>query len=215
MNAVPNEIIINTLDGNSFTFLLETEESFQNVVEAIKQHENATSEPQIFMTIAANQITASTAPYVKGKPRDFWTPLTPAEKEDISYILRTLANQTLLKINSNKSTLNKAGDRIEHIHPLRFLTYVFSNDELIVCMRNLQGRAWVWSEFLEGVINSLKDEQAIGNIKDDYVQELTSQSHTKDPSAIFTHVKNQSWGTLISTLISDVPRQKDGNRYDM
>jgi hypothetical protein len=170
---------------------------------------------QIFMTIAGNKITASTSSYVKGKPRNFWTPLTAKEKDDITYILRTLSNQTLLKINSNKSALKGAGDRIEHLHPLKFLTFVFSNDELIVCMRNLQGRTWVWSEFLEGVIDSLKNEYTIGNILDEHVQELIVQSRVSDPAAISSHVHNQSWGTLINTLISVVPRKTEGNRYDM
>lgn len=215
MNAVPNEVIVNTIDGSSFTFSIEPEESFHNVVTAIAQHEDFDHEMQIFMTISGKSITASTAAYVKGKPRNYWTSLTAKEQEDITYILRTLANQTLLKINSNKSSLNNAGDRIKHIHPLRFLTYVFSNDELIVCMRNLQGRTWVWSEFLEGIINSLKDEYALGNILDEHIHELIVQSQVSDPAAIHTHVKNQSWGALINSLISNVPRKTEGNRYDM
>lgn len=212
---MPNEIIINTVDGSTFSFNVEPQESFINVIEAIKQHENSLSETQVFIAISPNQITATTGYAVKGKPRNFWTPLTAKEKEDITYILRTLANETLLKVNSSKAALKKAGDRIDHIHPLRFLTFIFSNDEMIVCMRNLQGRTWVWSEFLEGTVESLKNEYGIGNILDEHVQELIRQAKVPDPGAIHSLVHSQSWGSLINTLISVVPRQTEGNRYDM
>lgn len=215
MNAAAHEVTVNTIDGSSFIFDIAPEESFQNLVRTIQEYENSTEEMQIFMTISANRVMASTSAYVKGKPRDFWTPLTSNEKKDITYILRTLANQTLLKINSNKTELKNAGIRIEHLHPLRFLTFVFSNDELIVCMRNLQGRTWVWSEFLEGVINSLKNEHTLGNVLDEHARELVTQAHVPDPNVIYSLINNQNWGSLINTLIAVVPRQTDGNRYDM
>lgn len=213
-NPFPTEMTLNTTDGSTFILPVESELSLQSLLDSISQYENSEHEVQICMNFSGTKITANTTATVKGQKRNYWKPLTEQEKQDVAYILRTLANQTLIKINSSKSSLKKAGDRIEQIHPLRFLTYVFSNDELIVCMRNLQGRSWVWSEFFDGVVDSLKNEYALGNILDEHIQELAKQAKI-NASSLHPAIQSQNWGSLINTLISVVPRQGDANRYDM
>lgn len=153
------------------------------------------------------------AGYTKGKPRDYFEPLSQQDRTDIYYILRTLANSTLIKIGGQKSSLKRAGDRIEHIHPLKFLQFVFSEEELKVCMRNVQGRSWVWKEFLEGLTTSLKNEASLNNISMQYVTDLAKKINV-DVNLILPWIQNRRWEDLVNGLIQYVPRQSGPNRYD-
>ena len=90
--------------------------------------------------------------------RDYSAGITEEEANEIVYIIKTMANSNLIKLKSAESSLKKAGDRIDHIHPLYFLSTIFCNEELTVCVRNIKGRLFVWKGFLNGAVNTLIEE---------------------------------------------------------
>lgn len=149
----------------------------------------------------------------KRVPRNYYAFVSPEEKKEIAYILKTLANSSLAKITKQKSSLKKAGDRIEHLHPFKFLETIFTDEELKVCIRNIEGKSWVWSEFRDPLIDSLEKESSAGNIRQEYVQNLAATVNI-DAGAISPMVNNKEWSKLISSLIDLVPRSGDSNRYN-
>jgi len=64
----------------------------------------------------------------------------------------------LISIAIAKGDLVAAGDRIDHVHPLRFLEAVFTDEELKVGIRNIRGKGWVWNHFVGGLKDSLSTE---------------------------------------------------------
>lgn len=147
-------------------------------------------------------------------PRNYNVSLTQSEKDDISFILRTLANNSLVKIASMKGTIKKVGGRIDRLHPFRFLSHIFTTEELKVCIRNIQGKSWVWTDFLGGIIGSLKEEYKLGNLKQGFVVDFANQIKI-DPNRILSHIEQQRWHEFINVLIDSVPREGNPNRYDI
>lgn len=164
--------------------------------------------------VFAKHASVKSATNPKEAPRDYYASTSSQEREDIAYIVRTLANTSLVKIMSHQSSLESAGDRVEHLHPLKFLMVIFTDEELKVCMHNLQGRSWVWKDFLEGVTTSLNDEAAAGNLREEYIKDFAKKIKV-DIKLINPSLKKRNWEKFVDLLIEHSPRDGDPTRYDM
>jgi hypothetical protein len=202
-------------------YILEVscEDRFLDVVESIKwlglggsQHE-AEFYPSFTFKVANKREILDRLAKKVDMTRTYVAGVTASEVADISYIVKTLANSSLPKIKSAETSLKKAGDRIEQVHPLQFLTCVFTNEELKVCVRNMQGRAWVWKNFLSGILDTLEQEAAKNNILP-FIHDFAA--HIKiDPNVILPIAQTGRWEKFVSTLIDLVPREGGTDRYDM
>ena len=146
--------------------------------------------------------------------RNYATQVTAEQKNDITYILTTLAKSSLTNLATVKSSLKKAGDRIDPIYPFRFLGVVFTDDTLKASVSAIRSRSWVWDQFFDGLHRSLKEESQRNNLTETQVNEFAAL--TQIPAAtIQSMVNNQRWKELINFLIDTVPRAGNPNFYDM
>ncbi len=148
-------------------------------------------------------------------PRNYYGAVTAEQRADIKFIVKTLGNSSLPSIAKQKSSLEKAGARINSVHPLKFLLTVFTDEELKVGMRNLKNRGgWVWSDFSSGLKDSLAEEASRANMKPEFIEEFAVSVGVS--SAILTpSIQGSRWGEFVEVLINNVPRNGDPNRYDM
>ncbi len=151
---------------------------------------------------------------VLGVWRDYNTEVTPLEKEFISFIVSTLGNKSLAKIWKEKSSLKKAGEKIDHIHPLKFLSVVFTDEELKVAIANLKETRWIWNEFKSGLFSSLSEELANENMPEEYILDFSFRLGI-DASLIKPSISQADWDEFFSVLIKNVPREGNPDRYDM
>jgi hypothetical protein len=158
-------------------------------------------------TIAEKKSTSATF-------RNYYYPLSSNEKKDISFIVNTLGMSSLSKINKQKSALKSAGKRIDHIHPLRFLLTIFTDEQLKASIHALKDRSWMWTEFFSGLKDSLEAELNDDNMQMDIIQDFASQVGIQ-PDQITPLISQHQWNQLISTLINQIPRNANAGRYDM
>lgn len=215
-------IIVESPQG-SFSFLeVDEQDSFFKVVELLKeelinsQEGNAIdyipdAKPLQLEFIDENVIFVKTAS--KGTARNYYATISPQDFSDISFIIKTLANESLLKIKKQESSLKRAGERIDSIHPLLFLATIFSDEELKVAMHNLQGRSWVWKRFLGDLVSTLKEENNKSNIMP-YTEDFSARI-ALDASLFKPLVKEGRWEKFVNLLIEKVPRNGDADRYKM
>lgn len=147
-----------------------------------------------------------------GYPRDYSCGVTANEKENIHFIVKTLADKSLIVIAKERYSLEAAGDRIDHVHPLNFLLVIFSDEEMKVAIRNIRGKGWVWSNFLGGLKDTLNAESQIKNILP-YVNDFAAKLNI-DPNLILPAIQSKNWDLLVDQLIHYIPRSGDSNRYD-
>jgi len=218
-------VVIESLNGESYAFEVNSEDTFLDVVHAIESldQESFLSDERTFgeeihvfkINIGGRKALSNTllAKKIRTEARNYAAGISASESTDITYILKTMANSSLPKIKSAETSLKKAGDRIDHVHPFYFLACIFTNEELKVCIRNLQGRAWVWKEFLKGITDSLAEEDAQGNLLP-FVEDFSAKLKV-DANVILPILKSGRWERFVNTLIDIVPREGGANRYNM
>lgn len=146
--------------------------------------------------------------------RDYQASVSKDEKKDVAYVIKTLGFESLLSIGQKRSSLKKAGDRIDHLHPFRFLMTVFNDEELKAGIHAIKDRGgWVWSGFVDGIVGSLSDEAKNQNLlqfSSDFAQKVKI-----DPALISPYLQQGLWGDFLNVLLNHIPRQIDPNRYNM
>jgi hypothetical protein len=153
----------------------------------------------------------------KGKisaPRNYFAEVSTKEFEDLQFIIKTLGFKSLPKIIKEKGSLEKAGDRIDHLHPLRFLLLIFSNEELLAGVHNIRNRSWVWGEFSTNLKNTLREEADKNNIAADQIQDFAAKL-SLDTDAITSPLQYRQWDTFVDLLLTTIKRNSDSGKYDM
>ena len=197
------ELVMNLPTDEKVVMQIGPDDSFLSVMETIK--EQIDSQEFLVDLFFSDTIHVSKSKPKKTVVRNYFAPLAAAEREDIRYILRTLANNSLIKIAGYKSSLNKAGDRVNHVHPFRFLECIFADDELKVCARNIQGKTWVWSGFLDGVITSFNEEIKVNNVRPEFLADFAAIVKV-DVNHLLPAYHSHNWEHMVNVLIAHVPK---------
>lgn len=202
---------------DKISFSVGTTETFNDVMMNISKHlegevYDGQKSIQLQVLPEGYKMVMQLAKKPRAIPRSYAAGVAASEAADISYIVKTLANSSLPKIKSAESALKKAGDRIDPIHPLQFLGYVFTTEELKVAIRNLQGRSWVWSDFISGLTDTLAEENGKNNIQP-YLQDFANKINV-NVNIIAPLQQAGKWDKFVTTLIDIVPRADGSGRYD-
>jgi hypothetical protein len=149
-----------------------------------------------------------------GHPREFSAEPSGRDVEDVRYIVLTLANRSVLGIAKDKDLVEKAGDRIDHLHPLKFLQVIFTDDELKVGVKNIREKGWLWSSFIDGIAITLEVESRIGNLTGQMIGHFANTVGVKAHD-LMSYSKEGAWEKMVDYLIANVPRERDdSDRYD-
>ena len=139
---------------------------------------------------------------------------TPSRTEkDITFIVTTL-QENLIAIGLETSKINKAGDRLEHLHPFCFLDCILGDERLKAGMHAIEKRkGWVWDRFLAGITKSLAKEAPHNNLlkhTDSFAKKLNLSS-----DLILSSLKQGKYDDFVDILLDNLPREGNPNRYDM
>lgn len=219
--AFAEPIVIENCEGETWVLEVGPHDGFLDVVESIQTSFGredpgyGVEEVHSFKVrrLAKNLMADSLVKKVRAVARNYTAGATSSESADIAYILKTLANSSLPKIKSAESSLKKAGDRIDSVHPLQFLVCVFTNEELKVCIRNLQGRSWVWKDFFSGITDTLAEEDARDNVLP-FLSDFAAKIKV-DANILLPILQAGRWERFVNTLIEIVPREGGADRYNI
>lgn len=190
----------------------ETIQEVLDLVDAISQCPE-TDREELFQGVVFEKVEKETLK-PQGINRDFHAPLTAQEEKDIAYIVNTLSDQPTAKLLIHKSALDQAGDRINHVHPLNFLGFIFSHKELKVKIRNIKSKGWVWKTFTGGVKTSLNEEHQKGNLLPEYYETFVGKVGIP-MNKIERYVLGALWDEMINALIKHVASESGRDRYNM
>lgn len=221
-------IIVESEEGETYVLEVNADDSFSSVVEQIHalvdQQEEGRREhcdpinlnlSSILNLKVVSDLRSNTTQFAK-KPRSgtrsYAAGVSKSDGEDIAYIVKTLANSSLPRIKTAESSLKKAGDRIDAVHPLQFLLCLFTNEELKVAIRNLNGRTWVWKNFLGGLTDTLEEENGKGNILP-YLTDFAARINV-DVNGLLALQQTGRWEKFVVSLIEMIPRDPGSGRYN-
>lgn len=207
---IGDEIVVRSPEGESHVIEVKPEDTFLFVVQEMRNcfggHEEFLLDFMMTPVALSQEKAASVL-------RNYQIPVTLSEKKDISYIVNTLGMSSLTKIAKLKSHLKKAGKRIDHVHPLRFLMCIFTDEPMKASMQSIQNRSWVWGEFMSGLKTSLEEESVRDNLKLEFLYDFAAQLGV-GVEVIYPPIFHHQWNDLVRTLINVIPRSTDSNRYD-
>lgn len=130
----------------------------------------------------------------------FHLPLLEQDKKNIKIIIKTMAEKGLVKLLFDRRYLERKGDQVNYVHPLRFIGYIFSNQELKSCMRKIKESRFKWNEFISGFSRRMEEEYAVDNLQY-YIPEFIEQVHPKHPERIKIFIEEKAWEGLIANLL--------------
>lgn len=213
------EILVRTPYGDNIAIEVETEQSFSEVIEQIEtivETAEPTEKTSTFKWIldfmVGKDTSLSTSKHTS--PRDYYRGPTSSERDDINYLIKTLATSSWTSMLGAKSSLETAGDHIENLHPLRFLTILFTDPKLQSGVHAIRDRKKIWKEFSSGLVSSLDQENRADNLKPEYIEDF-AKNVKLDISVIRSPLQQKRWSDFIDILITRIPREGDPGRYDM
>ena len=206
------EVVARTPAGELVVVDVKPGESFSEAIETLQLYFGGSQEFLIDFMDRSERPEAKEAKALAW--RDYNAKVISTEKRDIAFIVNTLGMNSLLKIADNKATIKKAGKRVEHIHPLRFLLVVFTDEEMKASFHSLVGRSWVWSDFFAGLRDSFETETNNINMRPEFINDFAANVGI-DVSLISSDLANRQWEQFINVLVDKIPRNSDAGRYNM
>jgi hypothetical protein len=134
-------------------------------------------------------------------PRDYFKPLSPQEETDIRYLINTLANNTAINLLLHKRSLDQAGNRIAHVHPLKFFLFVFADSQLKYSIKRIKGIAW--RRFVKGMAGSFNTAYIKGDMREEYVDDF-SEKVGVPKNSIEPLIQKQDWAQFINKVRAQI-----------
>lgn len=125
-------------------------------------------------------------------------PLTDEDKAKIHALLEPLASWSLVTLGFKQGEVKSRGYAIGHIHILRCLGYVFSDQVLKRYMIKIRNRQKVWQPFSAGFVNSLRKKYAEGEIQP-YLEGFALQVHV-DFKQLALYAESGQWNQFLLSL---------------
>lgn len=91
-------------------------------------------------------------------------PIHQWEKKVIEKIVSSMAEKNLAQLLLDRKEMEKKGDQIHHVHPLRFMGCVMCDAYLKSCMQQFRNNSFKWSNFISGYADRMREEAAKNNL---------------------------------------------------
>jgi hypothetical protein len=90
--------------------------------------------------------------------------LSEADKQNIAFIVETIATNSKISLLFKQGELRERGNQILHVHPLKFLSTIFTQDELTGFLSQLFSDYFKKTSFMDGLVEGLNREQQKGKL---------------------------------------------------
>lgn len=126
--------------------------------------------------------------------------ITNTDKELIAELLRTMAEDNVVKLLFKQNRLREIGRLIQPVHPLRFLGTVFSDRRLMRYMAEIRQSKFKWEEFIKGFVERMRYEAKLDNLLP-YASGF-AQMVNRDPVWITKYIETRDFEGLVLFLLS-------------
>ncbi len=135
--------------------------------------------------------------YAQDEPRDYWAPLTAEEEQNIYYVIHTLGTTPTISLGWHQKELEEAGRASGHVHPMRYMRFVYTHPEL---SKDIQTIGYIpWKRFSKDFGESFSQEAAVGNlgqpIQHDFCDATNLDKHFFEPFFV-----SNDWYAMMNAL---------------
>lgn len=216
--AVASQIVVHHENGLKTVLEVYPDDTFLHIMqeaERIARNDFSTDKTDFLIDYRTDSPSIRNPQFTSTTPRDYSASVTKKEKEDITFIVTTLGRSSLKKIWDAESSLKKAGDRVDRVHPLKFLSTILNHEETKVGLLQIKERGGVVAKkFFNGLYDGLSVESNLNNLKPEYIEDF-ARSLKINSASIVGPITSKNWKELINVLVELLPRNGKQNRYDM
>jgi hypothetical protein len=130
--------------------------------------------------------------------------LTNEDKTNITFIIKNMGEQGKLWLLVHKSELNEVGDKIQGVHPLKFITVIANNKYLKkVCMPVILNDYFKKKNFIEGLGANMTKEAQKGKIQKympDFLKEINFDDNHS--TKLLEYTKARDWEGFIWYIVN-------------
>jgi len=124
---------------------------------------------------------------------------TDQDKAIIYELITTMAENRLLSLLLKKDHLEKIGEQINHVHPLKFLSTIFTNPRLKTCINDIFNDRFKKNGLMEGLGPSLEREARKGKL-DPFIVDFSREVNVS-PDSIRSYFQTRDWEELLYRLM--------------
>lgn len=124
--------------------------------------------------------------------------LRSKDAENIHYIVKSIARCSYPSLLLRKRDMDRRGDSIRHVHPLRFLGYIFGDPQRKHYMHMIKKSMIKWSQFKAGLYPGLKREYNNHNLIP-YLSAF-AQVVDIDEKVLSHYIHKQDWEGFVNAL---------------
>jgi len=124
---------------------------------------------------------------------------TDEDRANVYEIISTMSENGKLSLLFKQSHLKEVGSRINHLHPLKFLSAIFTDPHLKSCMYYIWNDYFKKGGFLDGLGPSLTREAERGKLEQ-YLDDFSAEVGVKGEN-IRPYFNSHDWEGLVLYLI--------------
>lgn len=209
------EILLMDHAGEPAHLSVNSSDQFEHVIEDVslyyKSADTGSHSPLCLnLTITDDQMVVKQ----QNSGRNYHAKVTAHEKKDIEFLVTRMAWDNPKKLWDYEDDMNKAGDRIMHLHPLKFLETICIHEKLCAGLKAIRERnILVWPNFSKGSVKTLKEEHKLNNVIP-HIEEFASTIGV-NVKLLMPLAKKERWDDFVKSVADHVQRSNDPNRYDM
>ncbi|MCB1135367.1 MAG: hypothetical protein KDK78_03765, partial [Chlamydiia bacterium] len=159
----------------------------------------------------------SALPDAEDLKRDYFAPMTEKQLDSLHYLIDTLSSKPVPLLLLIQSDLDEVGHDLDDVHPLRVFATIFTDETLQVGLRTMKRKRRVWTEWVDGIADSLNTAAERDNLTLEQAEDLAALIHLP-VEHFWIHLQNRDWKRFMDTLVTRVPRPSTGGgggpRYD-
>ena len=127
-------------------------------------------------------------------------PFSEAEKGIVHKMIIDIAEHNIFELAFHRSEFIKRGEKIRHVHPLRFFGYIFADPQLKKNMTKISESFFKWNGFIDGFSEKIEDEANKNNL----MKYLPGFAHHLgiDQDLLAPFIVKREWNKLILFLIN-------------
>lgn len=183
-------------DAPTNTLSLAEEELVEEVIPVLEDLAHLVAQPAV---------TVAELPAEEKKSPFDTLPISYEEKRKIERILMTLSENSVFKLLFEKKHLERLGHEVNHVHPIRFLGTVFSDQRLVYCLYRIRSSSFKWDGFVEGFSERFKEEIRANNVNQ-YIPSFAAYLNVK-PEVIQSYINANDLEGLIVFLMETKANQ--------
>jgi len=138
-------------------------------------------------------------PTKQEKPENYGELIRSKKDEKvINELITTMAEKGKVKLLFIKHHMEELGDQVRHVHPLKFIGYIFSKKALKVHMKDILADYFKKSSFIDGLATPLNNEARKGKLNK-YLEEFCAEVGVKDYE-VKPYFQRRDWEGLLHFL---------------